>query len=73
MAVIGIKDTTRLQIELDAGLVEGKQYKVTRNYNNVRPTITEEKAYQLGQILAGLQGKSVLRYNLNEVTTLTED
>lgn len=73
MAVIGIKDTIRLQIELDAGLIEGKQYKVTRNYNNIRPAITNEKAHQLGLILAGLQEKSVLRFNLNEITTLTEE
>lgn len=55
MAVIDIKESVRLKLELDGGMVGDRQITKSKIFSKVKPTAVNEDLYQIAGSLAGLQ------------------
>lgn len=55
MAVIDIKETVRLKLELDGGMEGNKQIIKSKIYPKVKPTAENADVYGVAQSLASLQ------------------
>lgn len=60
-----------LKLELDAGIVDGKQKIASKVYSNVKTDATDENMHISGQVLSGLQSKSLLMVKKIEEYELT--
>lgn len=50
-----------LKLELDAGIVDGKQKIASKVFSNVKTDATDENMHISGQVLSGLQNKGLLK------------
>ena len=73
MAVIGIKEKAVLKLELDAGLVDGRQRIKTKSFTKVKTGASDEGIYETGLALGGLHSNEVLKVKRVEETLLTEE
>jgi len=73
MAVNPIKEKTTLKLELDNGIVDGKQLVKSKNYNKVKTTATDEELYNTAVAIAGLQSRDLLKVKRIEEITLIEE
>ncbi|TJX13382.1 DUF1659 domain-containing protein [Tissierella creatinini] len=73
MAVIGIKERLSLKLELDDGLVDGKQKVKSKTLNNVKVNALDDNLHGTALALAGLQSKSLLKVKRVEETALTAE
>ncbi len=73
MAVIGIKERLSLKLELDDGLVDGKQKVKSKTLNNIKVDALDANLHGTALALAGLQAKSLLKVKRIEETALTEE
>lgn len=73
MAVNPIKEKTTLKLELDNGVVDGKQLVKSKNYNKVKTTATDEELYNTAVAIAGLQSRDLLKVKRIEEITLIEE
>lgn len=73
MAVVGIKEKSVLKLELDAGLVDGKQRIKTKSFNKVKTNASDEGLFGTGMALGELHASQVLRVKRVEETLLTEE
>ncbi len=73
MAVIGIKERLSLKLELDDGLVDGKQKVKSKTLNNVKVNALDDNLHGAALALAGLQSKSLLKVKRVEETALTAE
>ena len=73
MAVNPIKEKTTLKLELDNGIVDGKQLVKSKNYNKVKTTATDEELYNTAVAIAGLQSRALLKVKRSEAITLIEE
>ena len=55
MAVVDIKENTRLKLELDGGMNGDKQVIKTKIFSKVKPTAESEDLYQVAKSVASLQ------------------
>ena len=73
MAVLATKMSRKLQLQLDAGIIDGKQKFVNRNYSNLKPAATNANLHNLALTIAGLQSKSLIYINVIDTDQLTEE
>ena len=73
MAVNPIKEKTTLKLELDNGIVDGKQLVKSKNDNKVKTTATDEELYNTAVAIAGLQSRDLLKVKRIEEITLIEE
>lgn len=73
MAIVESKDKLTLKLELDAGIVEGRQRTANKSINNIKLDASNEGMYGTGLALTNLQNKDVLRIKKVEELTLTEE
>ena len=73
MAIASVKEKTTLKLELDAGVVDGKQKVKSKAFNNVKINATDNSLHEAATILAGLQQKDLLNVKRVEETLLTEE
>lgn len=73
MAIVSNKEKLALKLELDGGLVDGKQRTISKVFNNVKTNAVDENIHSTAITLAGLQNKSLLKVKRVEETTLTEE
>ena len=71
MAIVTKKEKMALKLELDAGIVDGKQKTASKSFNNVKLDALDDNLHQTATKLAGLQNKSLLNVKRVEETTLT--
>jgi len=55
VAVIDVKESVRLKLELDGGMVGDRQITKSKIFSKVKPTAANEELYQIAGSLAGLQ------------------
>lgn len=55
MAVIDIKESVKLKLELDGGLVNDKQVQKSKTFTRVNPEVENENLYQVAKSLVDLQ------------------
>lgn len=73
MAIISTKEKLTLKLDLDAGIVDGKQRTKAKTLNNIKTTVEDSNLYGTALALAGLQSKSLLKVKRVEETMLTEE
>ena len=73
MAIIGTKEKLALRLELDGGIVDGKQKIHSKVLNNVKTDAVDENLYGTAVALVSLQSKSLLKVKRVEETLLTEE
>lgn len=73
MAIIGTKEKLALKLELDAGVVDGKQKVSSKLLNNIKTNAADENLHGTAIALVGLQSKSLLKVKRVEETLLTEE
>ena len=62
-----------LKLELDNGIVDGKQKIQSKTFNKVRTDVADEDLHGVGVILADLQSKELLKVKkVDEVTLVSE-
>lgn len=72
MAIEVKTEKKTLKVELDAGVVDGKQKISTRSFNNVKVDATDENIHACGEVLADLQEMELMRLKKVEESVLTE-
>jgi len=73
MAIIGTKEKLALRLELDAGVVDGKQKIQSKVLSNVKTSAADENLHGTATVLAVLQSKSLINVKRVEETLLTEE
>lgn len=73
MAVIGNKEKLSLKLELDAGLVDGKQRVKTKTFTKIKTGAADEGLYQAGLVLGSLQTRDLLKVRKVEETELFDE
>lgn len=73
MAIIGIKEKMTLKLELDNGLVDGKQKVQSKSFNKVKPEAADEDLHGTALALAELQDKDILKVKRIEETALVSE
>ncbi len=73
MAVVGIKEKLALKLELDDGMVDGKQKTKSKTLNNIKVDAMDDNIHGTALALAGLQAKPLLKVKRVEETVLTEE
>lgn len=73
MAILSNKERVTLKLELDGGIVDGRQRTSTKNINNMKLDATDEAIHGTGLALTGLQSKEVLKIKKVEELTLVEE
>ena len=72
MAITTIKEKTSLRLELDGGIVDGKQKIHPKSFTQIKTTAEDQDLYNAATAIAGLQDKSLLKVQRVETTTLIE-
>ena len=72
MAITTIKEKTSLRLELDGGIVDGKQKIHPKSFTQIRTTAADQDLYNAATAIAGLQDKGLLKVQRVETTTLIE-
>ena len=61
-----------LKLELDGGVVDGKQKIESKTCSNINLTATDENILSAGEILSGLQEKTLINVKRIEEAIVTE-
>jgi hypothetical protein len=72
MAITTIKEKTSLRLELDGGIVDGKQKIHPKSFTQIKTMAEDQDLYNAAAAIAGLQDKSLLKVQRVETTTLIE-
>ncbi|WMM24304.1 DUF1659 domain-containing protein [Tissierella sp. MB52-C2] len=72
MAITTIKEKTSLRLELDGGIVDGKQKIHPKSFTQIKTTAEDQDLYNAAAAIAGLQDKNLLKVQRVETTTLIE-
>ena len=73
MAVIDIRENTRLKLELDGGMDGNKQIIKSKTFTRVKPTAENQDLYDVAQALAGLQSLPLSKVKRLEEVQLKEE
>ncbi|MEW8974255.1 MAG: DUF1659 domain-containing protein [Tissierellaceae bacterium] len=73
MAISTVKEKVILKLELDNGVVEGKQKIKSKSFNGINTDATDEALHGTGIILADLQKNDLLKVKRVEELTLVEE
>lgn len=73
MAIIGIKERTTLKLELDNGMVDGKQRVLSKTFSKVKTSATDEDLHGAAMVLVDLQNKDLLDVKKVEETSLISE
>jgi len=72
MAIQELKEKTSLKLELNAGVVDGKQKISSKTFNQVNLAAADEDLYGAATTIAGLQEKNLLNVMKVETYNLIE-
>jgi hypothetical protein len=61
-----------LKLELDGGVVDGKQKIDSKTYSNISLTATDENILSAGELISGLQEKALINVKRIEEAIITE-
>ncbi|NLY85381.1 MAG: DUF1659 domain-containing protein [Tissierellia bacterium] len=73
MAIGNIKEKTTLRLELDGGVVDGKQKLIPRSFSQIKTTASDEELYNTATAIASLQNKNLMGVKKIEVSSLWEE
>ncbi|TFZ41448.1 DUF1659 domain-containing protein [Soehngenia longivitae] len=61
-----------LKLELDGGVVDGKQKIDSKTYSNISLSATDENILSAGELISGLQEKALINVKRIEEAIITE-
>ncbi len=64
------KDSSRLRIQYDGGVIDGKAKVIARTYNQIAVTASDDSLYATANAIAGLQDKPVLAIKRVDESTI---
>ncbi|MDR7857507.1 DUF1659 domain-containing protein [Tissierella sp.] len=73
MAIQTIKEKMTLKLELDGGIVAGKQKVDSKSFSQIKTTAVDEDLYNTATALSGLQEKNLLKVKKIETTDLISE
>ncbi len=73
MTIQAKKEKLTLRLELDGGIVEGKQKVNTKSFTQIKTTAEDEALFNTASVIAGLQEKDLLRVKRVEITTISQE
>lgn len=68
-----IKEKISLKLELDNGVVDGKQKVLSKSFARVNTAAEDTNLFNAATAIGGLQEKSLLKIQKIETTTLSND
>ena len=72
MAILANKEKLTLRLELDGGMVEGKQKVNTKSFTQIKTTAEDQALFNTASAIAGLQEKNLLKVKRVEVTSISQ-
>lgn len=73
MAIQNLREKITLRLELDGGVVNGKQKIYPKSFTQIKTTAADEALYSTAMAIAELQGKDLLKVKRVEVTSIFND
>lgn len=73
MAIITNKERVTLKLELDGGVIDGRQRITSKSINNMKLEATDDAIHGTGVALTNLQNKDVLKIKKVEELLLIEE
>ncbi|MCK9444032.1 MAG: DUF1659 domain-containing protein [Tissierellaceae bacterium] len=73
MAIENFKEKMTLRLELDGGMVDGKQKVTPKSFSQIKADADDEALYNTAVALSGLQTRDLLKVKKIEVTSIWED
>ena len=73
MAVIKKVEDIVLKLELDGGIVDGKQRIKSKRFNKVKLDATDESIYETGVVISNLQNKTLMNVKRLDEVSLTQE
>jgi hypothetical protein len=73
MAIQTIKEKMTLKLELDGGIVAGKQKVDSKSFSQIKTTAVDEDLYNTAAAISGLQEKNLLKVKKIETTDLISE
>lgn len=70
MAIQTSKEKVTLRLELDGGIVDGKQKVTGKSFNQIKTTAGDEALFNTASILSDLQEKGLLKVKKIETTSI---
>lgn len=73
MAIVNVKEKVTLKLELDGGLVDGKQKTVSKSLSKVKTDALDEDLHGTAAALAALQSKALLNVKRIEESKIVNE
>jgi hypothetical protein len=73
MAIEVMAEKKTLKLELDAGVVDGRQRISSKSYSNVKLDATDDNIHASGEVLAGLQTLPLMKVKKVEESIITNE
>ncbi|MBU5255572.1 DUF1659 domain-containing protein [Tissierella praeacuta] len=73
MAMENVKEKLSLKLEIDGGMVNGKQKTLSKTFSQIKTTADDTNLYTAATAIANLQEKSLLKVQKVETTTLINE
>ena len=73
MAIRATKEQLTLRLELDGGVINGKQKIKTKSFTQIKTTAEDGALFNTASVIADLQEKDLLRVKRVEVTSISEE
>ena len=73
MAIVAVKEKSTLKLELDNGIVDGKQRITSKNFTKVKATAGDEELHGTAVAIANLQSKDLLKVKRVEEMSLVSE
>ena len=73
MAIQNLKEKMTLRLELDGGIVNGKQKTIPKSFSQIKTTAEDTALYSTAETLASLQDKGLIKVKRMEITSLWSD
>ncbi len=73
MAIQSIAEKVTLKIELDGGIINGKQKINSKSFSKIKTDAQNEDLHETASVMASLQEKDLVSIKRVETSALTED
>ncbi len=73
MAIIAVKEKSTLRLELDNGIVDGKQKTLSKSFTKVKTDAADEDLHGTAVAISNLQSKDLIKVKkVEEVSLISE-
>ena len=73
MAIKTNREKLTLRLELDGGVINGKQKVNSKSFTQIKTTAEDQALFDTASAIAGLQEKDLLRVKRVEITSISQE